>query len=60
VLVERSMLRGTGVMDVSSAMARGNRHQQGVGGLFFPLVVDAGWVIMDPLAAHSAGHLGFE
>jgi hypothetical protein len=28
VLVDRSMLRGTGVMDVSSAMARGNRHQQ--------------------------------
>jgi hypothetical protein len=27
VLVERSMLRGTNVMDMSSAMARGNRHQ---------------------------------
>jgi hypothetical protein len=28
VLVERSMLRGTDVIDMSSAMARGNRHQQ--------------------------------
>jgi hypothetical protein len=27
VLVERGMLRGTDVMDVSGAMARGNRHQ---------------------------------
>ena len=28
VLVERGMIRGTNVMDVSSAMARGNRYQQ--------------------------------
>ena len=27
-MVERSMLRRTHVMDISSAMARGNRHQQ--------------------------------
>jgi hypothetical protein len=28
MLVERGMLRGTDVMDMSGAMARGNRHQQ--------------------------------
>ena len=27
VMMERGMLRGTDVMDMSSAMARGNRHQ---------------------------------
>jgi hypothetical protein len=31
----------------------------GVGGLFPPLV-DADWGIMDQLATHSTGHLGFE
>jgi hypothetical protein len=30
VMAERGMLRGTDVMDISGAMARGNRHQQSI------------------------------
>jgi hypothetical protein len=33
--------------------------REGVGGLFCPLI-DANWGIVDQLATHSTGHLGFE